>query len=182
MARMAKDIRYALRTLRRSPGFTADRDPHAGARHRRQHRDLLGHQRGAASPAAVPEPERLVTMTHDYPVRCTCRRRCLGARVPRLHRAEAGVCQRRRCSPDGRRPSPGTAIRRGSGVTVAGDYFATFGVQPLLGRALRADESTAGDDKVVVLSEGFWRGSYGADKTIVGRTISSTARATRWWA
>ena len=86
--------------------------------------------------------------------------------------AEAGLRQRRRADRLGPRPSPATATPvRLQAVTVAGDYFATFGVQPLLGRALRADESTAGSDKVVVLSEAFWRGTYGADKTILGRKL-----------
>jgi putative ABC transport system permease protein len=43
---------------------------------------------------------------------------------------------------------------------------------PILGRYLTADEcAVAGDSAVAVLSESFWRNTYGADPQVVGRTI-----------
>ncbi len=56
-------------------------------------------------------------------------------------------------------------------VTVAGDYFTTFGVQPILGRTLRPDESAAGNDKVVMLSEARWRGTFGGDPGVLGQKL-----------
>ena len=46
------DFRYALRTLLKAPGLHHRRRPDAGARHRRQHRDLLADRPGAAADAA----------------------------------------------------------------------------------------------------------------------------------
>ncbi len=170
MAHLAKDIRYALRTLRRSPGFAAVAILTLG----------LGIGANTAifsvinavllRPLPFAEPDRLVSLTHDY---------------PSLH-LQAGVSVPGFLTYDKQKQAFASAgVQTGwaptltghgdparlQAVTVAGDYFATFGVQPLLGRALRADESTAGNDKVVVLSEAFWRGTYGADKTIVGRKL-----------
>lgn len=60
---------------------------------------------------------------------------------------------------------------RVSGEMVTADYFATFGVAPLVGRTFSAEEDTPGNDKVVVLSERLWRTRLHADTGIVGRTL-----------
>ena len=51
--KLMQDIRYALRLWRRRPAFAVDRHPDAGARRRRQHRDVQHRQRRAAAAAAV---------------------------------------------------------------------------------------------------------------------------------
>ncbi len=170
MAGMAKDIRYALRTLRRSPGFAIVAILTLG----------LGIGANTAifsvinavllRPLPFADPDRLVSMTHEYP----SLHLQAGVSVPgfltydkqKQAFADAGV-------QTGWAPTltgHGDPVRL-QAVTVAGDYFSTFGVQPILGRALRSDESTAGNEKVVVLSEAFWRGSYGADPAIIGRKL-----------
>ena len=64
---------------------------------------------------------------------------------------------------------------RGQLVSVefaTGNYFATLGVRPQLGRTLLpSDEIALGKHPVVVLSDGLWRRVFGADSAIVGRTI-----------
>ena len=54
----SRDMRYAVRQLCKTPGFTDGRDPDAGARHRRHQRDLQRRQRRAAAAAAISGPER----------------------------------------------------------------------------------------------------------------------------
>jgi len=51
-------------------------------------------------------------------------------------------------------------------------YFGILGVTPRLGRFFAPDEDlTPNTHAVVVLSEGLWRRSFGADPAIIGRTI-----------
>jgi putative ABC transport system permease protein len=53
--------------------------------------------------------------------------------------------------------------------TVSAQFFDVLGVTPVAGRTFQAADAVA--PSVVVLSEGFWRRRYGADPTIVGRSI-----------
>jgi len=63
------------------------------------------------------------------------------------------------------------------GLTASGNYFTVLGGQPELGRLLMPeDDVTPGAHAVVVLSEGFWRRQFGADPTLVGRTIRFNGR------
>jgi len=56
---------------------------------------------------------------------------------------------------------------------VSGNYFSVLGAQTLLGRTiLPADDDTPGSGAVVVLSYRFWRESLSSDPAIVGKTIS----------
>ena len=60
---LLQDLRYGVRVLRRTPGFTARRTPDAGARHRRQHRDLSRSVDAVLlRPLPYAEPDRLVTI------------------------------------------------------------------------------------------------------------------------
>jgi predicted permease len=61
------------------------------------------------------------------------------------------------------------AIVRAAKVT--GDFFATLGVHPTLGRVLVTDDERRGQDKVVVLSDSLWRGRFGGDPAIGGKQI-----------
>jgi len=58
-----------------------------------------------------------------------------------------------------------------SGVRVTASFFDVLGVPPLLGRTFRPEEEEPGSDRVVVLSHGLWVRNYGGDRSIVGKPI-----------
>ena len=59
-----------------------------------------------------------------------------------------------------------------SGLIVTGNYFDTLGVRAALGRLLTpADDVTPGAHPVVVLGHDFWRSRFGADPGVVGREL-----------
>src|SRR5262245_39881120 len=62
------------------------------------------------------------------------------------------------------------------GVRVTASFFTTLGVPPLVGRTFLPEEEEGGRDRVVVLSHGLWQRRYGGDPSIVGRTIRIDAR------
>jgi putative ABC transport system permease protein len=56
-------------------------------------------------------------------------------------------------------------------LLVTEGFFDTFGIQPLAGRFFRPEEHKKGNNRVVVISEKFWRSHFNGDPGIVGRTI-----------
>jgi hypothetical protein len=59
------------------------------------------------------------------------------------------------------------------GQIVTGNYFTTLGVKALHGRMLSAeDDRTPGGHPVAVLSHRYWQCAFGGDPDAVGRTIA----------
>src|SRR5436190_17310929 len=57
-------------------------------------------------------------------------------------------------------------------LVVSPQFLAVVGVAPALGRDFRADEETVGRHRVALLSDHLWRQRFGADPSIVGRSIA----------
>ncbi len=61
----------------------------------------------------------------------------------------------------------------GEATEVSGSYFRTLALTPALGRLLGPDDdATIGANFVAVLSYAFWQGRLGADRSVVGKTIT----------
>jgi putative ABC transport system permease protein len=58
-----------------------------------------------------------------------------------------------------------------SGVRVSSTFFSVLGVNPFLGRNFLPQEEVLGNDHEVILSYGLWKRRYGADRSLVGKTI-----------
>ncbi|HEU0039043.1 MAG TPA: ABC transporter permease, partial [Verrucomicrobiae bacterium] len=57
-------------------------------------------------------------------------------------------------------------------TAVSAGFFSTLEVQPMLGRAFSAEEDQPGHSNVVVLSHRFWQDHFGANRGVVGHTIT----------
>ena len=59
-----------------------------------------------------------------------------------------------------------------AGVWVSGGFFSTLGVRPAAGRLLAPADDVRGCAPVAVVGHAFWRGAYGGSPDAVGRTLS----------
>jgi len=169
------DIRYALRTLRKSPGFTAV--------------VVLTLALGIGANAAifsltdqmllrmlpVKDPQQLVLLdgpgafqgrtfnngTFSYPIYRDFRDRTT---------VFDGVI--------GRFPAPLTLIINGqservAGELVTGNYFDVLGAGAQIGRTFKPDDDTTpGGHPIVVLSDGYWTRRFARDPGVVNRTLT----------
>jgi putative ABC transport system permease protein len=63
------------------------------------------------------------------------------------------------------------------GTYQSANLFQIIGQRPMLGRDFGPANDTPGGEPVVILSDGLWKNRYGADPSIIGRTIKLNARA-----
>jgi predicted permease len=68
--------------------------------------------------------------------------------------------------------SLGDRSRIALGQVVTSNHFSMLGVQPFLGRLLVPSDDDPGAERVVVLSHRMWQREYGGDAAIVGRTLT----------
>ena len=58
-----------------------------------------------------------------------------------------------------------------SGLRVSANFFKVLGIKPLFGRTFLPIEETLGRNHEVVLSYGLWKARYGGDPSVVGKTV-----------
>jgi predicted permease len=162
-----QDLRYALRTLRRSAGFTAAA--------------VLSLALGIGANTAiftlinalllktlpVPDPQQLVWLGysnlefhdgHSFPYP-----------FYRELRDRNSVFSGLACYTG---MTPAFGVERISGELVSGNYFDVLQVKPYIGRLFtRGDERAPGAERIAVLSYGFWVRRFGADPGIIGKVI-----------
>ncbi len=164
------DLRYGIRCLLRSPGFSVI--------------VLLTLALGIGAnttifsvvnslllrPLPYPEPERLVTLNHIYPsVDLVAGVSPPGFRDYR-DRAQSfeSVAISRGWSAN--LTGVGEPVRVPGG-RVSADYFRTYGISPVTGRSFMPEEDRPGNEHVVVLSDGFWQLRLGSDADVLGKTV-----------
>ena len=171
MEMLIQDLRFAVRTLRKSPGFTAVA--------------LLTLALGIGANTAIfsvidavllrplpyAQPDRLVDINHFYPSLNNLR---AGVSVPgfRDYGARTDVFEKSAVETGAAMNLTGAGEPERVNVSrVSGDYFTTLGVPAALGRTLRPDEAQDGHNRVLVLTDGYWRRKFGADPAVIGRTL-----------
>src|SRR6476469_3086853 len=178
MSTFLQDLKYAVRTLLRSPGYTAAALISLG----------LGIGANSAiftltnaiflHPLAVKEPGRVLELfTVDHATKSA---------APNLERTPVSYPNFLdiRDQNDVFTSMSGFAA---GGVTLTGfgkpalqaaflvsaNYFDVLGVQPAIGRMFRPDEDrTPGGNPVAVLSYSLWQRLFGGDRAAIGRTIN----------
>jgi predicted permease len=66
---------------------------------------------------------------------------------------------------------------RVTGYQISADYFATLGIQPVLGRAFRPEDDQLGAAPVVILGGGFWQRRFGSAPDVIGKSITLNGRS-----
>lgn len=59
-----------------------------------------------------------------------------------------------------------------AGARVAGDFFDVLRVKPLLGRTLTREDEAPGAPRVTMLSHGLWQRRFDGDAGVIGRTVT----------
>ena len=63
------------------------------------------------------------------------------------------------------------------GQLVTVDFFKVLGVNPVAGRTFAPDEFTPGHDKEIVLSHALWQRRFAGDRSVIGRSVTVNSQA-----
>src|SRR4051812_46718215 len=173
LERSMQDVRYGLRTLRSSPGFTAVA------------LTMLALGIGANTaifslvsavllrPLPFFEPDRLVLLWDDFSARRgPARVEPTPADYIAWREQSASFVDMAIFVPDTYNLTGTGDPDKLAGVRTTGNLFALLGMQPLLGRTLTVADEQNDASPVVVIDERLWRSRFGADPSVVGRTIN----------
>jgi putative ABC transport system permease protein len=170
-----QDLRYGVRRLRRSPGFTAIA--------------IITLALGVGATAAIfsfvnavllkplpyPDPERIVSVAEKFPGGGSNFISTLNfldwERQNRCFQFLSAIAWDTVTLTDSGSPEELNVHR------VSASYFKVLGVGATLGRTFAASENQAGNDLEVVLSNRIWRSRFGGDPKVIGRKITLDAKS-----
>lgn len=183
MDTLLQDLRYALRTLRRAPGFAlvAVLTLALGIG---LNTAIFSVVNGVLlRPLPFAQPDQLVRLHHVHPEKAARG----GPFSPQdLEDLRAGATGFASLAAYVHEPGETALNLTGDGgepavvqgASVSREFFPLLGVNAAVGRTLRPDENVPGNDRVAVLSDALWRSRYDADPSIVGRTVILEDRPT----
>src|SRR5271154_2665472 len=166
----SQDLRFALRMLRKSPGFTtvAVLTIALGIGTTTAIFSLV--DATLLHPLSYPQPERLVRIQDDLP---GVGAQDVGISVPEWQDLQrSGIFEY--VAPIG----GGDVNLTGSSqperirfLNVAPNYFALLGVKPQLGRSFDPEDPTPGFTLEILISDGLWKRAFAADPGILGKSL-----------
>jgi predicted permease len=173
MNKLAQDLRFAARQLRRAPGFTLTAVLTLGLGIGATAAVFSVIQMVLLSPLPYTEPERLVGLDLTFPhERPDAEQTGASADFLRENMSEFSSSA---VMDDGALPV-NLSLDAGHAAQVISlraseGYFRTLGAQPALGRTYTPDEDRPGGARVTVLSHGLWVRQFASDPAIVGKAI-----------
>jgi len=177
MRTLLQDIRYAVRLLRRSPGFAITAililALSIGA-----NAAIFSAVKGMLiTPLPYPEPDRLVRLFEEAP---TTSHFPMSPADFRDYRGELrtfdGIAAYLRGDLQLGDADQPEQLR---GMQVSAGYFRILGARPTLGREFELSDEIEGNDNVVMLSHTLWMRRYNGDPAIVGRDVRLSGRTFR---
>ncbi len=176
MTGVGQDLRYALRSLRRTPAYTLTAVV------------TLGLGIGATTAIfTVVDAVLLRPLPYAYAGRLVNIWNDLGEgaqSLPAVSPPDFKDYQRRTRTFDGFAAASDADVVNlrgnltGAGATervtmntVTANFFSLLGVRPFIGRSFLPEEEEANGPHVVMLTHGLWERRYGGDRSLVGRTI-----------
>ncbi|HEX5725049.1 MAG TPA: ABC transporter permease [Longimicrobiaceae bacterium] len=171
MDTLLQDLRYALRTLRRSPGFAAVAVLTLALGIGANTAIFSVLQAVLLRPLPFADADRLMVFWNQYagggpqkgaisPSEFADYRRSLRAFESTAAVTDWNANLTGRGEPE-----------RVQGFIVSPNLFDVLGVRPALGRAFAPGEGVEGNREVAVLSHALWQRSFGADPAVVGTTV-----------
>jgi len=170
MTAFSQDLRYGLRMLKNSPGFTAvavlTLALGIGA-----NTAIFSVVRAALlAGIAIPQPDRVVMVWTESPSRNFHH---LPSSAPDYMDWKAsGVFEELGAfREDGFNLRIGERTERVMGLVVTSEMFPAAGIKPWLGRVFREEDAQPGHDRVIILGFDLWRSSFTSDPAIVGKSV-----------
>ncbi|MEY2487493.1 MAG: putative transport system permease protein [Verrucomicrobiota bacterium] len=167
---LIQDVRFSLRMLRKSPGFTAIAVLTIALGIGATTAIFSVFDATLLHPLPYPQPEQLVSIEDDLPG--------VGAQDVGMSEPEwqdfqhSGIFES--VSPtwyDDNNLTGSSKPARVSLLIVAPDYFALLGVKPQLGRAFNPEDHRPGFTEEVVISDAMWKRDFASDPQIVGKSV-----------
>ncbi|MGD0369968.1 MAG: ABC transporter permease, partial [Acidobacteriaceae bacterium] len=167
-----QDIRYGVRTLRKSPGFSITAIATLALGIGATTANFSVCDAMLWKPLPLPNLDRLAMVMQRNPDEPNEWREMAPADFTDIRQQQTvfeGVAawDDELCNLSGN----GAAPERANRYMVTPNFFTLLGVRPALGRSFAADEDQLGHERVVVLGDALWRRRFAADPAIVGRDI-----------